>query len=81
MKSRNYVKVLIAMISIGLTSCELCCKKREITSRIYQPIILSLEKGEPVYTTEGVYIPSENEIWHSHARYTDLENKVLYNIK
>lgn len=44
---------------------------------IYQPRILSLEKGTKIQTIEGEYTPQDNEIWHSNKTYTELELKYI----
>ena len=45
------------------------------TLNIYQPPILSLEKGTEVNTKEGKYTAQTDEVWHSDKRYRDLERK------
>ncbi len=42
---------------------------------IYQPPILVLPAGVPVMTEEGIYTPQTREVWHSDARFRELERK------
>jgi len=59
-------------------SCAPTFWKKEKQLNIYQPIILSLEKGKPIVTKEGIYTPQTDEVWHSDARYRKLERELLY---
>jgi hypothetical protein len=45
---------------------------------IYQPSILSLEKGKPVQTKDGIYTPETDEVWHSDKRFRLLERELYY---
>jgi hypothetical protein len=65
---------------IGLTSCEIGSFKKEPIYNIYQPSILSLEKGKSIITKDGIYTPQTDEVWHSDARFKKLENQLFYHI-
>ena len=78
MKLKNFVKSVLMIVMIGLTSCETRLLKKKEPLLIYQPSILSLEKGKPVLTKTGIYIPQVDEIWHSQKRYQELERDLYY---
>jgi len=44
---------------------------------LHQPPTIHLKGGTPIQTVEGVYTPPKDEIWHSDARYRQLERKVF----
>ena len=66
----------IAMMLIGLTSCESVLGPNVSGLNIYQPSTLRLIKAEPVQTKDGIYTPQTDEVWHSDARYRRLEREV-----
>ena len=78
MKLKNYVVMVIAMLPIVLTSCSENSSPRSETLNIYQPSTLSLQKGQPVQTKEGVYTPETDEVWHSDKRYRTLERTIFF---
>ena len=43
---------------------------------IYQPPIIILPAAKSVVTEEGIYTPQTREVWHSDARYRELERKI-----
>lgn len=47
------------------------------TSLLHQPPILRIYKDQEIYTRDGKYIPQQDEVWHSDARYRQLEQKLL----
>lgn len=61
-----------------LTSCDPSLWKKEKPLNIYQPPILSLEKGKTISVKGGIYTPQTDEVWHSDARYRELERDILY---
>jgi hypothetical protein len=63
---------------IGLTSCDQNLWKKKGELNIYQPSILSLEKGKSIQTKDGIYTPETDEVWHSDKRFRILE-RGLYN--
>lgn len=42
---------------------------------IYEPPILVLPAGVPVMTEEGIYTPQTRVVFHSDARFRELERK------
>jgi hypothetical protein len=52
-------------------------EKRKLSAAsltIYQPRVLCLPAGLPVTTTEGIYTPVTDEIWHSAAALEKAES-------
>ena len=78
MKLKNYAQLALIVVTIGLTSCGTNFWKKDDQLNIYQPSILSLEKGKPVQTKDGIYTPSTDEVWHSDKRYRELERHVYF---
>lgn len=78
MKLKNYALKALTIVMIALTSCDPSFSRKENTLNIYQPTILSLEKGKTIPTKDGMYTPQLNEVWHSDARYRKLERDLLY---
>jgi cytochrome c556 len=39
--------------------------------------VLLLKAGLPVTTTQGIYTPAVDEIWHSAAAYNALEQQLI----
>lgn len=78
MKLKNYVQAALIAVTIGLTSCGQNFWKKEEPLNIYQPSILSLEKGKPIQTKDGIYTPETNEVWHSDKRFRLLERELYY---
>jgi len=68
----------LLVITSGLTGCAtgLSGSKGSPASNIYQPPVLVLPAGQPVRTEMGVYTPEKREIWHSQARFRELELQV-----
>jgi hypothetical protein len=76
MKSKNYALKGLMIAMIALTSCAPSSSTNVKPLNIYQPSILSLEKGKAVITKDGVYTPQTDEVWHSDARYRKLEREL-----
>ena len=68
----------IAMMLIGLTSCESVLGPNVSGLNIYQPSTLRLIKGESIQTRDGIYAPQTDEVWHSDARYRRLEREFYH---
>ena len=68
----------IAVMLIGLTSCETVLPTNVSGLNIYQPSTLRLTKGEAVQTRDGIYTPQTDEVWHSDARYRRLERELYH---
>lgn len=47
------------------------------SSLLYQPPVLRLSKGQTVQTRDGQYVPQVDEVWHSDARFRQLEQENL----
>ena len=75
MKLKNYAQLALIAATIGLTSCGLNYSKKKEELNIYQPSILSLEKGKPIHTKDGIYTPETDEVWHSDKRFRLLERE------
>jgi hypothetical protein len=45
--------------------------------RLFAPNLLRLKAGSKVQTTDGVYVPQADEVWHSHAEYMDRVREAL----
>ena len=69
---------VIAMMLIGLTSCESVLGPNVSGLNIYQPSTLRLIKAEAIQTRDGVYTPQTDEVWHSDARYRRLEREFYH---
>lgn len=76
-KSRCCAIAAILLLSSGLTGCVTASRASADSRRLYQPPVLRLSPGQPVPTLDGVYLPQVAEIWHSDARYRDLESRYL----
>jgi len=46
-------------------------------SLLYQPPVLRLPAQQPVQTLDGVYRPQTQEVWHSDARFRQLEQQLV----
>ena len=77
-KSKNLGILVIAMTLPALTSCGNGSVWKMSNLNIYQPSTLRLKKNNPVHTQDGLYTPQTDEVWHSDARYRELEREVYY---
>lgn len=68
---------VILCLSFGLTACATVSPASAASRRLYQPPVLRLSAGRPVETQDGLYLPQVNEVWHSDARFTELEARYL----
>lgn len=78
MKLKTYALLSLILIMIGQTSCAVNSSKKKSSLNIYQPSTLSLEAGKAIETTEGVYTPQTDELWHSDKRFRLLESEVIH---
>lgn len=76
-KSPHSALWVILCLSFGLTACATASRESAASRRLYQPPVLRLSAGQPVQTLDGTYLPATAEIWHSDARFTDLESRYL----
>lgn len=79
MKTRSAASALVALLTISaaLTGCASGSSAPKASPRLYQPRVLRLEKGRPVATRDGLYLPQADETWHSAAAYEALETDVI----
>ena len=79
MKSKKPVSAAWAALTITwlLTSCASAPSAVSPSSRIYQPRVLELPAGQPVQTREGIYVPTENETWHSASAYEQASREAM----
>ena len=75
---KNLGTAVIALMLIGLTSCETVLPPNVSGLNIYQPSTLRLTKGEAIQTRDGIYTPQTDEVWHSDARYRRLEREFYH---
>lgn len=67
----------ILTLSASLTSCASASSGPKALPSLYQPPVLRLPAGQPVPTKDGPYLPPADEVWHSDARYRQLEQENL----
>lgn len=63
--------------SAWLTGCATGSPAPRESLQLYQPRVLRLKAGQPVPTTDGLYRPQVDEVWHSAAAFEDVEQKLL----
>jgi hypothetical protein len=76
-KSRFCVLGVLLLTSWLLTACSHVSPVNAASLRLYQPPVLRLQAGQPVPTQDGLYIPQAPELWHSDARFIDLEARYI----
>ncbi len=69
------VLVGILLLSSLLTGCVSDSSAPKVSLQIYQPPVLRLAAGQEVATKDGRYLPQVDEVWHSDARYQQLEHE------
>ena len=77
MKSSLLNLLLIPSIALVLASCGSSSKPLENSMQLYSPEMLRVKKGNPIQTTDGVYTPQVDEVWHSHSQYMDRVREAL----
>ena len=77
MKSTASVILALLLPLIVLTGCASATRANADMRRLYQPSILRLSPAQEVQTQDGQYRPQVAEIWHSDARYRQLERAYL----
>ena len=68
--------VALPMLSAP-TGCAHALRGGADTRRLYQPPVLRLPASQPVQTKDGIHLPQVDEVWHSDARYRQLEQSYL----
>lgn len=63
------------MLSASLTSCASASSAPKELPSLYQPPVLRIYSGQEILTRDGVYRPQADEVWHSDARYRQLEQE------
>lgn len=79
-KSNVYVALAILSLSLWLTGCVSASPAESASlaeSVLYQPPVLRLKAGQTVTTKDGQYRPQKDEVWHSDARFRQLEQEVI----
>lgn len=74
LKNLGLKALMILMTSLMLSSCSSVPSKS--TANIYQPLILRLKAKQQIQTSDGVYTPETDEVWHSDARFRKLERQI-----
>lgn len=79
MKTKSLLSALaVTTLAIsGLTSCASVSSAPPASLQIYQPRVLRLPAGQPLKTTDGVYVPQTDEVWHSARAFQQLEQENL----
>lgn len=79
MKNLKPLCVVLAAI-LMLTGCASVPSAESASSpasQMYQPRVLRLKKGQPVQTREGIYIPENDEDWHSPAAFEQVSREAF----
>jgi ABC-type sugar transport system substrate-binding protein len=61
----------------ALTGCNSASRAASDSRLLYQPPVLRLRAGTEVPTPDGTHQPQVDEVWHSDARYRDLETRYI----
>ena len=77
-KLKNLGALAIVLTLPVLTCCGSASVSKMSNLNIYQPSTLRLKKNNSVSTKDGIYTPQKDEVWHSDARYRELEREVFY---
>lgn len=63
------------LLSTLLTSCASVSSVPKASPQIYQPPVLRIYAGQEIHTRDGRYLPQQDEVWHSDARFRQLEQE------
>ena len=77
MSCKGFVIVGLMLTALWVTGCSSVSLPKKPTLNIYQAPLLRLTKGTKVQTKEGVYEAQADEVWHSDARFRQLEIKLI----
>ncbi len=84
MKSKTLKTTLMRCVIVGLlltsrmlTGCASASRADVVSRQLYQAPVLRLQAGQPVETRDGTYTPQSDELWHSDARYRQIEAEVI----
>ena len=76
LKLPAFALALLPLTIFALTACSSYYSQNAVLQRqLYQPPILHLKAGTPIQTAEGVYTPQVDEVWHSAARFNEVERQ------
>ena len=75
MKSNAFALLVAVLVACALISCASESSAPRVSLQIYQPPVLLLRAGQEIQTVEGRYIPQRDEVWHSDARFRQLEQE------
>lgn len=71
--------LVILPVNLLLTGCahesSVPAQSSVASSMLYQPPVLRLPANQMVQTKDGKYVPQRDEIWHSDARFRQLEQE------
>jgi hypothetical protein len=67
----------ILLASAMQTGCASASSAPKASQPIYQPPTLRLQAGQVTQTRDGLYWSPQAEIWHSDARYRQLEAELI----
>lgn len=76
-KLSTCASLALLLLPFVLTGCASVSPGAGDSRRLYQAPVLRLPAAKPVQTKDGVYLPQVDEVWHSDARYRDLERAYL----
>lgn len=78
-KTKSTACALLAILSLSaaLTGCATASRENADLRQLYQPPVLRLQAGLQIVTRDGLYLPQVNEVWHSDARFCDLEARYI----
>lgn len=71
----SYALAAMLCLLLVLTGCGSVSSRGKESLQLYQPPVLNLKAGEPIQTKEGRYVPQVDEVWHSDARFRQLERE------
>ena len=75
-KSKNLGLKVLMILTILLTQSSCSSVPNKSTANIYQPLILRLKAKQQIQTSDGLYTPDTDEVWHSDTRFRKLERQV-----
>ena len=77
MKSTACALLAILCLSAVQTGCVTASRENADLRHLYQPPVLRLQAGLQIVTQDGLHLPQVNEVWHSDARFRELEHRYL----
>ncbi len=81
MKTKTASKLCAAILALALpwmaTGCVNASSAPKASLNLYQPPVLRLEARQVIATKDGLHIPQADEVWHSDARFRQLEAELV----